>query len=169
MIPCFNPRDLTANLQRMMRSEPYHTMFPWYKGFLGTIDQTAPGSRNYTVRGIWNVVGGLDADGSPLSDELEITELPIGKWTRDYKNYLEELAAKDEIEEIREYHQENRVHFVLKVPRLADIMRGEGVEKKFKLAGSISANNYVLFDYEGKIKRYSSEEEILNEFFVLRR
>ena len=51
-------------------------------------------------------------------DELEITELPIGKWTRDYKNFLEELATKDEIEEIREYHQENRVHFILKVPKL---------------------------------------------------
>ena len=37
-------------------------------------------------------------------DELEITELPIGKWTRDYKTFLEELAVKEEVEEIREYH-----------------------------------------------------------------
>lgn len=37
-------------------------------------------------------------------DELEITELPIGKWTRDYKTFLEELMTKDEIEDIREYH-----------------------------------------------------------------
>jgi hypothetical protein len=35
---------------------------------------------------------------------LEITELPIGKWTRDYKNYLEELATAEEIDEIREHH-----------------------------------------------------------------
>lgn len=27
----------------------------------------------------------------------------------------------------------------------------------------------MLFDYEGKIKRYSSEEEIIKEFFVLRK
>jgi DNA topoisomerase-2 len=27
----------------------------------------------------------------------------------------------------------------------------------------------VLFDYEGKIKRYQSEEEIIREFFVLRK
>jgi DNA topoisomerase-2 len=25
-------------------------------------------------------------------DEIQITELPVGKWTRDYKNFLEELA-----------------------------------------------------------------------------
>jgi len=27
----------------------------------------------------------------------------------------------------------------------------------------------VLFDYEGRIKRYQSEEEIIREFFVLRK
>lgn len=51
-------------------------------------------------------------------DILRITELPIGKWTRDYKNFLEELAQGDEIEEIREYHEENRVAFALSVPNL---------------------------------------------------
>jgi DNA topoisomerase II len=96
--------------------------------------------------------------------------LPIGKWTRDYKNFLEELAAKDEIEEIREYHTENRVHFIIKVPKLQQIIASpDGIEKKFKLTSSISANNYVLFDYEGRIKRYVSEEEIIREFFVLRK
>jgi DNA topoisomerase-2 len=94
-----------------MDNKDYTPMFPWYKGFIGTIEQQSPGSRNFTVRGVYRV---LEEGG----DELEITELPIGKWTRDYKTFLEELAQKDEIEEIREYHQENRVHFVLKVPKL---------------------------------------------------
>lgn len=161
-IPCFNPRDIVANLIRMMKNEPYEPLYPWYKGFIGTIEPAAPGSKNFTVRGVYRV---LEEGG----DELEITELPIGKWTRDYKTFLEELAAKDEIDEIREYHQENRVHFVLKVPKLQDIIKGEGIEKKFKLSSSISANNYVLFDYEGKIKRYPSEQEILSEFFFLRK
>ena len=40
-----------------------------------------------------------------IDDEtLEITELVIGKWTRDYKNFLEEMMKKEEIEDIREYH-----------------------------------------------------------------
>jgi DNA topoisomerase-2 len=72
---------------------------------------------------------------------LEITELPIGKWTRDYKNFLEELMQKEEIEDIREYHQENRVHFVLKVPKLLEIEQKEGIVKKFKLQTSLSASN----------------------------
>jgi hypothetical protein len=51
------------------------------------------------------------------------------------------------------------VHFILKLPKLLKIMAGEGIDKKFNLASSISANKYVLFDYEGKIKRYQSEED----------
>lgn len=114
-IPCFNPRDIVENLKRLMNNEPYEMMFPWYKGFTGTIEQVSPASRNFTVRGVFRILE--DGEG----DELEITELPISKWTRDYKNFLEELASKDEIEEIREYHQENRLHFIIKVPKLQQI------------------------------------------------
>ena len=44
-----------------------------------------------------------------------------------------------------------------------------GIEKKFKLVGTISANNYVLFNYQGVIRKYADELEILNEFFGLRK
>jgi len=37
-IPCFNPRDIVANLKRLMNKEPYEIMYPWYKGFTGTIE-----------------------------------------------------------------------------------------------------------------------------------
>lgn len=47
------------------------------------------------VKGVYKIIS---------DDEIEITELPVGKWTRDYKNFLEELAQKEEIEDIREYH-----------------------------------------------------------------
>ena len=75
-----------------MRNEAVQIMHPWYKGYTGMIE-AAEGK--HFVTGVYNI---LD------DDELEITELPIGKWTRDYKNFLEELAQKDEIEDIREYH-----------------------------------------------------------------
>ena len=77
-----------------MRDESYEPMSPWYKGFQGEIFPQ-PGGKGYIVKGNYTV---LD------DDELQITELPINKWTRDYKNFLEELATKDEIDEIKEYH-----------------------------------------------------------------
>ena len=40
-------------------------------------------------------------------NQLRITELPVGKWTRDYKEMLEEMAQNEKekiVENIREYH-----------------------------------------------------------------
>ena len=103
-------------------------------------------------------------------DELRITELPIGKWTRDYKNFLEDLAQKDIIDEIREHHEENKVDFRLIVPKLQEIAsKPGGIEKHFKLSTTLAASNYVLFDHEGKLRRYQSAEAILEEWFPLRR
>jgi len=45
----------------------------------------------------------------------------------------------------------------------------EGIEKKFRLTSSICTTNYVLFGSDGKIKKYQSDEEILQEFFGLRK
>jgi DNA topoisomerase II len=109
------------NLRRLMKQQPLQEMHPWYKGYTGQIE-AADGK--HIVTGVFDILG---------DDELSITELPIGKWTRDYKTFLEELAKKDEIEDIREYHQENRVHFILKVPKLQEIEQKEGILKKFKL------------------------------------
>ena len=94
-IPQFNPREIVENVRRLMRKEPFMKMVPWYKGYQGQIEPI--NSERIQVTGIYNVV-------EEEEDSLEITELPIGKWTRDYKNYLEELATAEEIEEIREHH-----------------------------------------------------------------
>ena len=132
-------------------------MKPWYKGFQGEIKE---------IPGIGFLFSGLY---EMLDDNtLEITELPFQIQTRDYKNYLEELAGKDEVDEIREYHMENRVHFSLTVPRLKELEAKNDIEKKFKLQSTFSSANYVLFTHEGKIKRYSDEVHILKEFFPLR-
>ena len=68
-------------------------MIPWYKGYQGQIEPIS--NEKIQVSGIYNVIE---------EDSMEITELPIGKWTRDYKNFLEELSTAEEIDEIREHH-----------------------------------------------------------------
>ena len=85
------------------------SMNPWYKGYQGSIERL-PDNKRFCITGEFR----------RLSDtELEITELPIGTWTRDYKEDMEKLAQKDDfITNIAEYHQENRVHFILEVPSL---------------------------------------------------
>jgi DNA topoisomerase-2 len=44
----------------------------------------------------------------------------------------------------------------------------EGLAKRFKLVNSIATSNMVCFDAEGRIKKYSSPEDILQDFYHLR-
>lgn len=41
----------------------------------------------------------------------------------------------------------------------------EGLEKRFRLSTTMSTGNMVCFDLNGKIRKYSSAEEILQDFF----
>ena len=43
---------------------------------------------------------------------IHIKELPIGRWIKDHKEFLDSLIEKDDrIIGFREYHTKNRVHF----------------------------------------------------------
>ena len=44
----------------------------------------------------------------------------------------------------------------------------EGLEKKFKVTTNVSTSNMVCFDAEGRIRKYETVEEILNDFYQLR-
>ncbi len=48
------------------------------------------------------------------------------------------------------------------------VVETAGLMKTFKLISPISTANMVLFDAQGKLKRYTSANEILNEFVPLR-
>jgi DNA topoisomerase II len=48
---------------------------------------------------------------------VHIKELPVGRWTKDYKEYIEEIMNEGatKIVSMREYHTKNRVHFELEL------------------------------------------------------
>lgn len=157
-IPCFNPRELVESLKCKLKGEEFKDIDPWFKGFSGEIIKNPKGG--YIINGRCEA---NDEDGL-----IDITELPIQKWTKDYKTFLEDLASseKGEIEEIKEYHTNNRVHFNIKPTNYQNFVAD--LEKKLKLQSSIQITNMVLFDEKGKLKKYTSVKEILKDFYTLR-
>jgi DNA topoisomerase-2 len=94
-IPCYNPREIVENIKTKIKTGNFNDMTPWYKGFQGKIEKNNKGS--YNVTGVYEwVEKGKDT-------LLVITELPVKKWTKDYKEYLEKLMGienkKDEEKE----------------------------------------------------------------------
>ncbi|CAB1111878.1 unnamed protein product [Ectocarpus sp. CCAP 1310/34] len=84
-VPNYSPHDVIENLKRRIKGDQFVEMQPWYKGFAGSIEAKV-GKKgfegSYTVRGIVNRVD---------DTTVEITELPVRKWTQDYKQFLESL------------------------------------------------------------------------------
>ena len=50
-IPNYNPRDVAANLIRMLEGGVPEAMTPWYRGFTGTIERAPGGKGSYTLTG----------------------------------------------------------------------------------------------------------------------
>ena len=104
---------------------------------------------------------------------LVITELPIGKWTQDYKKFLEDMMTGTDkspgvISDFKENHTDTTVAFTITASK--DNIDGFEKEKggligKFKLSTTISTNNMTLFDVDGKIHKYKTSVDILRLFF----
>ena len=177
-IPQYNPLDIAKNILHKMNNEPFEEMVPWYRGYTGEIKEIQ-GGKNSNAK-VYSVTGRIK-----LSEEgrtVEITELPIHVWTRDYKTFLEKNhvdnkenadAKKDfEVEDIKEYHTDNKLSFVVTLTESSfekvKTLSNEELIKMFKLSTSISTTNMVLFDSENKIKRYETVNDIIDEFYKVR-
>ena len=166
-IPNYNPRDIVKNLKLMLEGKEPEPMMPWYRGFKGTIDEVMTKTgRSYVING---VVSQID------DTTLEISELPIRKWTQDYKEFLEELVkpegknATPFIIDYKEYHTDANVRFVVKLTegKMQEAMKA-GLHSKFKLTTKLSIGNMMLFGSDGIIKKYDGPEDILRDFYHLR-
>ncbi|KAK9837218.1 hypothetical protein WJX84_005222 [Apatococcus fuscideae] len=167
-IPNYSPRDIVANLQRLLQGEEVMPMAPWYRGFKGSIEEipSKTNGKSYAINGIINQ---LD------DSRLDVTELPVRKWTQDYKEMLELLVKPEDknaaptLIDYSQHHTDATVHFTLQLPpeKMQEALSA-GLLQKFKLTSRTSIGNMVLFDQDGKIKRYETAEAILEEFFHLR-
>ncbi|GJN14056.1 hypothetical protein PR202_gb00831 [Eleusine coracana subsp. coracana] len=163
-IPNYNPRDIIANLRRLLNDEITEPMHPWYQGFKGSIERTSTKDTGvtYTITGIIEAVN---------DTKLRITELPIRRWTEDYKKFIESLLPEHEgfIETFKMQGDADDVYFDITLSEEnMNIAKQEGLEKKFKLTTTIGTTNMHLFDSDGKIRKYDTPEQILEEFYKLR-
>eukprot|EP00658_Telonema_sp_P-2_P010291 TRINITY_DN13877_c0_g1_i3.p1 TRINITY_DN13877_c0_g1~~TRINITY_DN13877_c0_g1_i3.p1 ORF type:complete len:606 (+),score=201.50 TRINITY_DN13877_c0_g1_i3:245-2062(+) len=149
----------------MIQDEDMEPMAPWYRGFTGVIERKEKDPSSFFTHGVITVLN---------DTTVEITELPVKKWTQDYKEFLEasiegEGKKNTFIKEFQEYHTDTKAHFVVTMsPEQLSAAQSEGLHKKFKLTSSISTSNMHLFDGEGHIRKYDTPEEILRDFYDLR-
>jgi DNA topoisomerase-2 len=175
-VPTFNPKDIISNLLLLLDGKDTFDIHPWFKGFNGSVIQNSDKPGYYTSKGKW----------SKISDtQIKITELPIGTWVTNYKEFTESLIESN----IKKGEQNTKRKFVLKDAQnktrdensdicfildfksksdLSTLIDSGSLEKELKLEKPFNINNMYLFDKDLKIKKYNSPIHILSEFFHLR-
>tara|TARA_B100001248_G_scaffold253103_1_gene229978 strand:- start:415 stop:1887 length:1473 start_codon:yes stop_codon:yes gene_type:complete len=170
-IPCYNPLDIVDNLKRLLNDKDTKDMIPWYQNYQGTIKKS--GKSGYEVKGVYHVED---------ENTLVITELPIGEWTSNYKEFLDGLIITEEktkkgkkkttgiIEKFTDDNTDKIVKFTLQFPdnKLGKYIKADTLEKKLKLNRKINITNMHLFNANGTIKKYSNGQEIIKDFYEKR-
>lgn len=134
-------------------------MSPFYKFYDGIIEAGA--NKSFIIRGL------VEANGE--TDIVTIKELPIKKWTKNYKEWLDKEIQEEgsDIRDVREFHTKYKIHFEL---QMSDGFCGRNLDLHdyFKLNTTFQTSNLVLFNHEGKITKYESVVQIMEEFFKVR-
>ena len=168
-VPCFNPEDVKRNVMNMIYGLPLSEMKPWYKGFKGTVTKVDGKAGTFKTTGKWEIVS---------HDTLMITDIPIGKSTNSYKQFLEELRDESTpkkkrcyiVKSVDNHSSDVDVKFIVKCQKDAFHMDTlpDIIESEFKLTSLVNTNNMNLFDGKGYIKHYESPQEIMKDWYDLR-
>jgi DNA topoisomerase-2 len=199
-----NPVQIIAYIRAMLTSAADRPVIePYFKGFKGGIKNIggpaattasatsgAPAanaaSAKYLIKGTYEIIA---------DRKVRITELPIGTWTDDYKEFLEKLmetpAASDKdkatgggIPVLKEYTDMSTdsvvditVTFHPSYPHTPKDLQAvvvdadAGTNKLEKLLGLFttqSTTNMNLFDAHEKLRKYATIYEIIEDYYVER-
>jgi len=153
--------DDIQNSINLIRDKEIKTIEPYYLGFKGEIYKNDKGT--YTSKGNYKWIN---------NSTLEITELPIGTWTENYKEFLEDLITKNNphLKSFESHYTAKNVKFILKLSDNAKEELDDKILNEFNLTSNknLSLNNLHLFTTKGNIKKYININEILKEWSYTR-
>ena len=174
----YNPKQVIGYLKNKLTgiSNEGREFIPYYEGFKGSIQKIA--DHKYLIKGLYEKVG---------DDKIRITELPVGSWTMPYTSFLESLMDGTSVDksgkkippsikdftslctevsiDITVVFQKGRIQ---ELESSMDANNCNGVEKILKLFTTVSTTNMHMFNSEIKLHKYSSVEEIIDDFYGVR-
>jgi DNA topoisomerase-2 len=175
-IMCYNPRDIIAYLKNKLQHNVSDKIvfLPYYEGFTGETEKVS--DTKFVFKGKYEVME---------QDKIKVTELPVGYWTEDFKELLNDLQNdKDKegkkitpvIKDVFENYTDTTVEFVITFGKgkLAELEAGKGeygangLEKMLKLYTTSSTTNMNLFNSEDKLRKYDNVEEIIDDYYDIR-
>ena len=176
-IMCYNPIQIIDYLVGKLNNTNMKTLViqPYYQGFKGTIYPCDEQCNKYIIKGCYEILG---------NDKIRVTELPIGTWTQDYKEFLEQrltsntgTSNKEElIKDFKDNSTDLNVEFEITFypGQMSKLLLEkhdyniEGIEKYLKLYSIQSTTNMHLFNEKEQLRKYQTVYEIIDAYYAIR-
>jgi len=156
---------------KLTLSENNNEITPFYKNFEGSCEKID--DKKYIVKGVYEKI---------TDKKIKITELPIGYWTDDFKQHIENLIEGDKnkkqksfIKDYNDMSTDTVVDFEIILNESIDETSNKdsnnmynNFEKTMKLYSTLSTNNMHLFNNEETLTKYSDVREIIDSYFPIR-
>ena len=175
-IMCYNPLEIITYLKgKLLNSTEDFEFMPYYEGFKGQVSKITDGK--FLLKGVYEKLA---------ADKIRVTELPVGYWTEDFKELLEELIeptpGKDgkkipaAIKDYDDMSKDTNVDFTITFAKgkLEELELGKadygcnGVEKLLKLYTTNSTSNMHLFDADDTLHKYEKVSDIIDAYYEVR-
>ena len=186
-IMCHNPLSIIDYVSGILRETPHDklpTIEPYYEGFAGTIHKI--GASKYLIKGKYEII-------SPK--QVRVTELPVGTWTDNYKQDLENMIdrgkAKDTtattkskssvkqksiITDYVDMSTDSVVDITITftpgvIQALSEKETDYGctaLEKQLKLYTTKTTTNMHMFDEKEKLRKFDDVRDIVGHYMTVR-
>jgi len=168
----YSVENLISYLQRKLKDDSTEEIEfrPYYRGFTGTCHEFDDGKK-YIVKGTYQKIN---------DRKVRVTELPIGHWTDDFKQHIENLMEADKNKKnkafVKDYNDMSTdttvdIEITFNDP-IDETTDGTNLynnfEKMMKLYASLSTTNMHLFNDEEKLMKFDNEKEIIDSYFPVR-
>jgi DNA topoisomerase-2 len=166
-IPPYDPLAIIKNIRNIINGTQFESMDPWWQNFEGMIYKID--DFNYEIYGSWSID----------DNKLTITELPVGEWTSNYKEFLEKMLGNADDKKNKKKNKENpflsykdnntdsKVQFELFFED-GYLESVKDIDKLYHLYKKYSITNMHLYGPSGHIKRYNTVEDIMRDYYQVR-
>ena len=102
---------------------------------------------------------------------VRVLELPVRRWTGDFKAHLESLASQKKgiVKDYTQNHTDVVVDFRVELSRHGQTLSDRELFRLLRLQRSMSLNNIHAFDPSGAMAHYSDPLQIMEEFITVRK
>lgn len=175
-IMCYNPVKIIEYLKnKLSLSDNTIEFIPYYDGFKGVISKI--NDEKFLIKGLYEKIG---------IDKIRVTELPVGYWTEDFKELLENLIEPGQdkdgkkitpiVKDYDDMSKDTNVDFTITFAKgkLEDLEGNKGdhgcngIEKLLKLYTTNSITNMHLFDADDKLQKYEKISDIIDAYYEVR-